>query len=90
MILIRYLLIYNWLSDNQIFHKFGKEGKSSSDMHKTGKKNNMPSKKVSKEIGEYIDYEEIEEIRSLQLFFCGSEFFSKGICKYKIIKCSTI
>jgi len=62
MILIRYLLMFiiGYLIIRS-FINFGKEDKSSSDINRPGKKNNMASKKVSKEIGEYIDYEEIKK-----------------------------
>ena len=40
---------------------YGKKGKSSSKIDETGAKNNAPSKKVSKKIGEYIDYEELKK-----------------------------
>ena len=62
MILIRYLLIciIGYLIIRS-FVKFGQDKSSSSRIHKTDRKNNMPPKKVSKEIGEYIDYEEIKK-----------------------------
>lgn len=62
MILIRYILIsiIGYLIIRS-FINFGKEGRSSSRINKTDRKNNMPPKKVSKEIGEYIDYEEIKK-----------------------------
>jgi|GEM_PF-2451270 hypothetical protein len=62
MILIRYLLIIiiGYLIVRS-FINYGKERFSVSDRHKTEKKNNMPSKKVSKVTGEYIDYEEIKK-----------------------------
>lgn len=62
MILIRYLLMFiiGYLIVRS-FIKFGKEDKSSHDINRSGKQNNMPSKKVSKGIGEYIDYEEIKK-----------------------------
>ncbi len=62
MFLIRYLLIgiIGYLIIRS-FINFGKGGKSSSSIHKSDKKNNMPPKKVSKETGEYIDYEEIKK-----------------------------
>jgi hypothetical protein len=40
---------------------FNREQKTSADIHDTGKKDKVPQKKVSKEIGEYIDYEEIKK-----------------------------
>jgi hypothetical protein len=40
---------------------YGKERKTSSDLNKTAKKNKVSPKKVSKDIGEYIDYEEIKK-----------------------------
>jgi hypothetical protein len=62
MILIRYLLIsiIGYLIIRS-FINYGKKSTSSSDLHETDKKDNVPSKKVSKEIGEYIDYEEIKK-----------------------------
>ena len=62
MILIRYLLIslIGYLII-RFFINYGKKSKSSSDLHETDKKDNVPSKKISKGIGEYIDYEEIKK-----------------------------
>lgn len=62
MILIRYLLIsiIGYLII-RFFINYGKKSASSSDLHKTDKKDNVPSKKISKGIGEYIDYEEIKK-----------------------------
>jgi hypothetical protein len=62
MILIRYLLIsiIGYLIIRS-FINYGKKSASSSELHETDKKDNVPSKKVSKEIGEYIDYEEIKK-----------------------------
>jgi len=62
MILIRYLLIIiiGYLVIRALIN-FGKEGNSSSEISGTEKKNKMTPKKVSKEIGEYIDYEEIKK-----------------------------
>ena len=62
MILIRYLLIsiIGYLII-RFFINYGKKSTSSFDLHKTDKKDNVPSKKISKEIGEYIDYEEIKK-----------------------------
>jgi hypothetical protein len=54
MFIIGYLIIRSFIN-------FGKKDKSSPDINRSGKQNNMPSKKVSKEIGEYIDYEEIKK-----------------------------
>ncbi len=64
MTLIRYLLIciIGYLIVRSIV-KFGKRDKASADMHK-GNKEKVPYKKVSKEIGEYIDYEEIKKDKS--------------------------
>ncbi len=60
MILIRYLLIIiiGYLVARS-FINFGREGNSSSE--RGPEKNKAPSKKVSKEIGEYVDYEEIKK-----------------------------
>lgn len=62
MILIRYLLIciIGYLII-RAFINYREESKTSSDINKSEKKNKIPSKKVSKEIGEYIDYEEIKK-----------------------------
>ena len=62
MILIRYLLIIliGYLVIRS-FISYGKEGDPSTDKGKMGKKNSPPAKKVSKEIGEYVDYEEIKK-----------------------------
>jgi hypothetical protein len=62
MILIRYLLItiIGYLIIRS-FINYGKERSSSPYIQKTEKKNKTTSKKVSKEIGEYIDYEEIKK-----------------------------
>jgi hypothetical protein len=62
MILIRYILliIIGYLIIRS-FVKFGEEGKPSADRPEAKKKNNMHSKKISKAIGEYIDYEEIKK-----------------------------
>jgi hypothetical protein len=62
MILIRYLLIIiiGYLVARS-FINFGREGNSTSSSQDGFKKNKVPSKKVSKEIGEYVDYEEIQK-----------------------------
>jgi len=61
MILIRYLLIciIGYLVVRS-FVKFGEE-KSSVERREQVKKDKMPQKKVSKEIGEYVDYEEVKK-----------------------------
>jgi hypothetical protein len=61
MILIRYLLIcvIGYLIIRS-FVKFGQENLSGK-RHEPFKKDKEPQKKVSKEIGEYIDYEEIRK-----------------------------
>lgn len=61
MILIRYLLIciIGYLIIRS-FVKFGQE-RSSGEMHEHVKKDKDVQKKVSKEIGEYIDYEEVKK-----------------------------
>jgi hypothetical protein len=61
MILIRYLLIcvIGYLII-RAFVKFGQE-KSSQEGHESIRKDKEAQKKVSKEIGEYIDYEEIRK-----------------------------
>jgi hypothetical protein len=62
MILIRYLLIcvIGYLVV-RAFMNFSHEEKVSGDIHDRGKKDKVPQKKVAKEIGEYIDYEEIKK-----------------------------
>jgi hypothetical protein len=62
MILIRYFLIclVGYLIVRS-FVKFSEEEKQSADKHTPETKNKVPVKKVSKEIGEYIDYEEIKK-----------------------------
>jgi hypothetical protein len=40
---------------------YGKKGRPSAKINETGAKNKAPSKKVSKKIGEYIDYEELKK-----------------------------
>lgn len=64
MILIRYLLIciIGYLIVRSIV-RFSKVDKPSADMHK-GNKDKVTYKKVSKRIGEYIDYEEIKKDKS--------------------------
>ena len=61
MILIRYLLIciIGYLIVRS-FVKFGEE-KSSVEKHEQAKKDEATQKKVSKEIGEYVDYEEVKK-----------------------------
>jgi hypothetical protein len=51
---IGYLLV-------RAFVNFNNADKVSEDKHNTGKKDKVPQKKVSKEVGEYIDYEEIKK-----------------------------
>jgi hypothetical protein len=65
MILIRYFLIciIGYLIVRS-FVRYGKEDQPSADIHQHGGKDNVPSKKVSKGIGEYIDYEEIKKDKS--------------------------
>lgn len=62
MILIRYILIciVGYLIIRSLMN-YGKKGKPSSKINETGAKNKAPSKKVSKKIGEYIDYEELKK-----------------------------
>jgi hypothetical protein len=64
MILIRYLLIclVGYLIVRS-FVLFGKEDPKR-DINQDEKKDKIPSKKVSKKIGEYIDYEEIKKEKS--------------------------
>jgi hypothetical protein len=62
MILIRYFLIciIGYLLVRS-FVNYGKEGTLSSEKHGADKKTKIPAKKVSKKIGEYVDYEEIKK-----------------------------
>lgn len=62
MILIRYLLIciIGYLIVRS-FVKFGEEEKLSHDNRGKVKNDNAPKKKVSKQIGEYVDYEEVKK-----------------------------
>jgi len=62
MILIRYLLIciIGYLVV-RVFMNFSHGKKVSVDKNDEGKKDNVPQKKVSKKIGDYIDYEEIKK-----------------------------
>jgi hypothetical protein len=62
MILIRYLLIcvIGYLLV-RAFVNFSHEEQTSADKHDAGKKDKVPQKKVSKRIGEYVDYEEIKK-----------------------------
>ena len=65
MILIRYFLIciIGYLIVRS-FVRYGKVDQPSADIHHHGGKDKVPSKKVSKGIGEYIDYEEIKKDKS--------------------------
>jgi hypothetical protein len=62
MILIRYILliIIGYLIIRS-FINYSDERKSSAYKHEMKEKNKIPPKKVSKGIGEYIDYEEIKK-----------------------------
>lgn len=62
MILVRYLLIciIGYLLVRS-FVKFNEEEKSSANKGEKLKKDNVSQKKVSKKIGEYIDYEELKK-----------------------------
>lgn len=62
MILIRYLLIIiiGYLIVRS-FINYGEESKSPPGKSHVDKKSNTSGKKVSREIGEYIDYEEIKK-----------------------------
>jgi hypothetical protein len=59
---MRYILIFviGYLIVRS-FIKFGEEGKTLTDKHKPDEKAKTPSKKISKRIGEYVDYEEIRK-----------------------------
>lgn len=61
MILIRYLLIclIGYLIVRS-FVLFGRDDQKA-NINQQDKKDKVPSKKVSKKIGEYIDYEEIKK-----------------------------
>lgn len=62
MILIRFLLIglivYLILRS---FTKYGKEEASTVNRMESEKEKKIPGKKVSKEIGEYVDYEDVDK-----------------------------
>jgi hypothetical protein len=58
MILIRYILII--IAGYLVIRTFVKFSQGSSS-NKSVKKDNSPQKKISKEIGEYVDYEEIKK-----------------------------
>jgi hypothetical protein len=62
MIFIRFILIsiivYLII---RAFLNFGTDERRSSDKYKAEGNDNDPPKKVSKEIGEYIDYEEVKK-----------------------------
>jgi hypothetical protein len=62
MVLVRYILLcaVGYLIIRS-FLLYVKGRSSSSDIHETREKSNIPPKKVSKETGEYIDYEEIKK-----------------------------
>lgn len=62
MIFVRYILIciIGYLIVRS-FIKYSELGNPSPGKPDPEKKNNIPTKKVSKEIGEYIDYEEIKK-----------------------------
>jgi hypothetical protein len=62
MILIRYLLIciIGYLIVRS-FVKFREQEKFSNNERERVKKDNDTAKKVSKEIGEYVDYEEVKK-----------------------------
>jgi hypothetical protein len=62
MILIRYILIsiivYLIIRS---FIKLGEGKKSETQVNQNKKESNINNKKVSKEVGEYVDYEEIRK-----------------------------
>ena len=62
MILIRFflisLIVYLIIRS---FIRFSNEEEPSRLKKDPDKNNNIPAKKVSKEVGEYIDYEEVDE-----------------------------
>lgn len=62
MIFLRYILIFviGYLIVRS-FIKFGEEGKITTDKHKPDERGKTQSKKISKRIGEYVDYEEIRK-----------------------------
>jgi hypothetical protein len=43
------------------FVRYGNEENTSNTMKETDKQSNLPDKKISKKIGEYIDYEEVDK-----------------------------
>ena len=43
------------------FAKYGEDGAKSSEPESRIKKEETPSKKISKKVGEYVDYEEIKD-----------------------------
>jgi hypothetical protein len=66
MILLRYLLIciIGYLVV-RVFLKLGEDSKSSS-VNNPEKNGGTPPKKISKKIGEYVDYEEIKREKEKQ------------------------
>ena len=62
MFLIRYILIciIGYLLIRSLVN-YGKESKTSAKINNMGAKGKANSKKVSKKVGEYIDYEEIKK-----------------------------
>jgi hypothetical protein len=52
--LIIYLIVRSFI-------RMGEEGKSEKPVQEADKRNKADAKKVSKEIGEYIDYEEVKK-----------------------------
>jgi hypothetical protein len=65
MILIRYFLIclIGYLLVRAMVN-YGHEDPQVNGKQDIGKKDNEPSKKVSKQIGEYVDYEEVKKGKS--------------------------
>lgn len=62
MILVRYILIVliGYLIIRS-FIRYGEEGKSDGGSKNKERTSNPSAKKISKEIGEYVDYEEIKK-----------------------------
>ena len=62
MILIRFILIglIVYLITRS-FMRFGEEKKSGTHIDGSEKRSNVKNKKVSRKIGEYVDYEEIDK-----------------------------
>jgi hypothetical protein len=62
MILIRYLLlcVIGYLLVRAIV-SYSHDQRAAADKHNSGSKDKVPPKKISKKIGEYIEYEELKK-----------------------------